>query len=72
MQNQKPNLCKTEGPLSICDCLNDTVNLKDVQKRCHAYESGKTGCCAYYRSTINACLNFDGYFSNLKKSHAQI
>ena len=62
MGNQKPNLCKTEGPLSICDCMNDAVNFKDVQKRCLSYVPGKTGCCAYYRSSIRAYLNFDGFF----------
>jgi hypothetical protein len=66
MRNQKPSLCKTEGPLSICDCMNGVANIKDEQKRCQAYELGKTGCCAYYRSSIRACLNFDGYFSGGK------
>ena len=40
MGNIKPILCKTEGPLSIYDCMNGAANFKDEQKKCQAYEPG--------------------------------
>ena len=61
MQILKPSICKSEGPLSFCDCPDK--NIKEEQRKCLTYSRGKKGYCAYYRSSIGACSNYDGYFS---------
>ena len=64
MQIIKPSICKSEGPISLCDCPDR--NIKEEQRKCIAYREGKKGYCAYYRSSIGACSNYDGYFSVVK------
>jgi hypothetical protein len=61
MKTVKPNMCKTDGPLTICRC--DGGNIKEKERNCHTYVHGKRGYCEYYRSTLNACSNYDEYYS---------
>ena len=60
----KPSMCKSGGPLSLCDCPDK--NIKEEQRKCLTYKEGKKGYCAYYRSSVGACSNYDGYFSIAK------
>ena len=62
MKAIKPSMCKTTGPLSICCCEGEKIN--EQQRNCHSYVLGKRGYCEYYRSSINACSNYDGYYSS--------
>jgi hypothetical protein len=59
-----PNMSKPEGPLTVCNCPD--TNVRKEQKKCHAFCEGKKGYCAYYRTSIGACANYDGYFSTVK------
>ena len=61
MKTLKPSMCKSEGPLSLCNCTDS--NIKEKQKKCLAYSCGKKGYCEYYRFSIGACSNYDGFFS---------
>ena len=65
MKTIKPSICKSEGPLSLCDCSD--LNKKEEQRKCLTYSIGKRGYCEYYRSSIGACSNYDGCFSNIEK-----
>ena len=61
MKTLKPSICKSEGPLSLCDCPDK--NIKEEQRKCLTYSRGKKGYCVHYRSLIGACSNYDGCFS---------
>jgi len=65
MKTLKPSICKSEGLLSLCDCTGE--NIKEEQEKCITFKQGKKGYCEYYRSSIGACSNYDGYFSNIEK-----
>jgi hypothetical protein len=60
-----PNMSKSDGPLTVCNCTD--TNIKREQRKCIAYLEGKKGYCSYYRFSIGACANYDGYFSALDK-----
>jgi len=62
MKIPMPSMCKSDGLLSFCDCTDKSI--KEEQKKCFTYRHGKKGYCEYYRSSIGACSNYDGYFSN--------
>ena len=64
MKTPVPSICKSEGLLSLCDCTGE--NIKEEQRKCLAYSRGKEGYCEYYRSSIGACSNYDGYFSKIE------
>lgn len=36
MENLKPNMCKSEGPLTVCDCTGN--NIKEERRKCLTYE----------------------------------
>jgi hypothetical protein len=57
-------MSKSEGLLTVCDCTD--ANIIKEQKKCPTYREGKKGYCAYYRSSIGSCANYDGYFSNIE------
>jgi hypothetical protein len=59
-----PNMSKSEGPLTLCNCTE--TNIIKEQRKCLTYREGKKGYCAYFRSSIGACGNYDGYFSTVK------
>jgi hypothetical protein len=63
MKTLMPNMSKSSGPLTICNC--DKINIRKEQKKCLAYREGKKGYCAYY-SSIGACANYDGCFSSIE------
>ena len=65
MKTLKPSICKSDGPLSLCDCTD--LNIKEEQRKCLTYSRGSRGYCEYYRSSIGACSNYDGGFSNIEK-----
>ena len=62
MKTLLPNMSKSEGPITVCNCSDE--NLKKEQRLCLAYREGQKGYCAYYRCSIGACANYDGSFSN--------
>ena len=64
MDKLRPSMCKPNGLISLCDCMNK--NIKDDQKNCLSFKKGKNGYCYYYRVSIGSCANFDGYYSNPK------
>ena len=66
MKTSKPSMCNSEGSLTVCDCTD--ADFKREQKKCLAFSKGKKGHCAYYRSSIGACSNYDGYYSNIEKA----
>ena len=63
MKTMMPNMSKSKGPLTVCNCTD--TNVRREQRKCIAYCEGKKGYCAYYRSSIGACANYDGYFSTV-------
>ena len=64
MIDLKPSMCKSEGPLTVCDCTD--TGFRKEQKKCLTYTEGKKGHCVHYRSSIGACSNYDGHFSNIE------
>jgi hypothetical protein len=63
MKTMMPNMIKSKGPLTVCNCTD--TNIRNEQRKCIAYCEGKKGYCIYYRSSIAACANYDGYFSTV-------
>jgi hypothetical protein len=63
MKKMMPNMSKLKGPLTVCNCTD--TNIRREQRKCIAYCEGKKGYCEYYRSSIGACANYDGYFSTV-------
>jgi hypothetical protein len=61
MKSPQPNLCKLEGPMSICH--SQAPNIKKEQENCSTYKKGRKGFCTSYHTSIGACSNFDGYLS---------
>ena len=57
-------MSKREGPLTVCKCPD--TNVRKEQRKCITYCEGKEGYCVYYRTSIGACLNYDGHFSTEK------
>jgi hypothetical protein len=43
MKTLMPNMSKSSGPLTICNC--DKINIRKEQKKCLAYREGKKGYC---------------------------
>ncbi len=64
MKTLTPNMSKSEGLLTVCNCTD--TNIRKEQRKCLTYREGKKGYCAYYRYSISACANYDGYFLNIK------
>ena len=64
MKAMMPNMSKPEGPLTVCNCID--TNIRKEQIKCITYCEGKKGYCAYYRFSIGACTNYDGYFSRVE------
>jgi hypothetical protein len=64
MKNLVPNMSKSEGPLTVCNCTEK--NIRREQRKCIVYGEGKKGYCTYYRSSIGACANYDGCFSSIE------
>jgi hypothetical protein len=64
MKTVKPNMSKSEGPLTVCNCKDK--NISREQKKCFVYGEGKKGYCSYYRSSIGACDNYDRCFSSME------
>ena len=62
MKTPSPNMCKSEGPLTMCKCTD--ANFTKEQRNCIGYSKGKKGYCTFYRFSIGACSNYDGYFSD--------
>ena len=61
MNTLTPNMSKSEGLLTVCNCTD--TNIRKQQRKCSTYRKGKKGYCTYYRSSVGACANYDGYFS---------
>lgn len=61
MNTLKPSMCKSDGLISLCDCVKK--NIKEEQRKCLGYKKGINGYCDYYRLSIGSCSNYDGYFS---------
>jgi len=59
-----PNMSKSEGPLTVCNCTDK--NIRREQRKCITYREGKKGYCAYYRPSIGACANYDGCFASIE------
>ena len=64
MNTLVPNMVKSDGPLTVCDCTDK--NIRREQRKCISYGEGKKGYCTFYRSSIGACTNYDGCFSPKK------
>ncbi len=57
-------MSKSEGPFTVCNCTD--TNIRREQRKCITYCEGKKGYCAYYRSSIGACANYEDIFQELR------